>query len=83
MATKKAGAKGAKKSSAKGAQKAPTIISRKNPRSPAYPLYGRPLLDALKRGNIAEMRQLATQARAHVKEVNAALAKLDATLGRK
>ena len=77
MATKKASAK---KASGKGAQKAPTIISRKNPRSPAYPLYGRPILDAIRRGNIAEMRRLSVQARAHVKEVNAALAKLDASL---
>ncbi|HJR07381.1 MAG TPA: DUF1843 domain-containing protein [Pyrinomonadaceae bacterium] len=74
MATKKAGSKsgGGKKASAKAAAK--------NPYSPIQPLYGRPILDAIKRGNIAEMKKLATQARAHVKDVNAALAKLDASL---
>ena len=69
MATKKAATK-----------KATTKISIKHPRLPAYPLYGRPILDAIKRGNVAEMKRLATQARAHVKDVNAALAKLDASL---
>lgn len=83
MATKKASAKGSKKSGGKGAQKAASIISSKNPRSPAHPLYGRPILDAIKRGNVAEMKRIATQARTHVREVNAALAKLDATLGKK
>jgi hypothetical protein len=71
MATKKAGGKG-------GAKKAASKASLRNPI--IQPLYGRPILDAIKRGNIAEMKKLATQARAHVKDVNAALAKLDASL---
>jgi hypothetical protein len=64
------------------AKKAPSKVSSKNPRSPAHPLYGRPILDAIKRGDLAEMKRVRTQALAHVKEVNAALAKLDAKLKR-
>lgn len=73
MATKKAGSKGggAKKAAAAKAPIRNPIIQ---------PLYGRPILDAIKRGNIAEMKRIATQARAHVKDVNAALSKLDASL---
>ena len=73
MATKKAATK---------VRKAATKISSKSPLSPAHPLYGRPILDAIKRGNVAEMKRISTQARAHVKAVNAALAKLDAKLKR-
>jgi hypothetical protein len=61
-------------------KKTAPAFSSKNPKSPAHPLYGRPILEAIKRGNVAEMKRIATQARAHVKEVNAALAKLDASL---
>jgi hypothetical protein len=61
-------------------KKAPAKVSAKNPKSPAYPLYGRPILEAVKRGNVAEMKRVATKARAQVKEINAALAKLDAKL---
>lgn len=63
-------------------KKAPTKVSQKIPGSPAHPLYGRPILDAIKRGDLAEMKRVRTQALAHVKEVNAALAKLDAKLKR-
>ena len=61
-------------------KKAPAKVSSKNPRSPAYPLYGRPILEAVQRGDLAEMKRIRTQALAHLKEVNAALAKLDAKL---
>lgn len=61
-------------------KKAPTRVSAKIPGSGAHPLYGRPILDAIKRGDLAEMKRVRTQALAHVKEVNAALAKLDAKL---
>jgi hypothetical protein len=64
----------------KASKKAPGRVSARIPGSTAHPLYGRPILEAIKRGNVAEMKRIATQARAHVKEVNAALAKLDASL---
>ena len=56
------------------------IIPSKDPRSPFHPLYGRPILDAVRSGNVAQMRKIRSVAQAHVKEVNAALAKLDARL---
>jgi Domain of unknown function (DUF1843) len=70
----------ATKTSKKAPTKTTSRIPSKLPTSPAHPLYGRPILEAIKRGNVAEMKRIATQARAHVKEVNAALAKLDASL---
>lgn len=64
----------------KASKKAPGRVASKLPNSPAHPLYGRPILDAVKRGDVAEMKRVRTQALAHIKEVNAALAKLDASL---
>jgi hypothetical protein len=43
-------------------------------------LYGPPIRDAMLRGNLAEMRQLGVAARAHLKEVQSALAALEAAL---
>jgi Domain of unknown function (DUF1843) len=63
-------------------KKAPAKVSSKLPTSTAHPLYGRPILEAVKRGDLAEMKRVRTQALAHIKEVNAALAKLDAKLKR-
>jgi len=64
----------------KASKKAPGRVSSRIPTSPAYPLYGRPILEAVQRGDLAEMKRIRTQALAHIKEVNAALAKLDAKL---
>ena len=64
----------------KASKKAPGRVSARIPNSPAHPLYGRPILEAVKRGDLAEMKRVRTQALAHIKEVNAALAKLDAKL---
>jgi Domain of unknown function (DUF1843) len=64
----------------KASKKAPGSVSSRIPGSAAHPLYGRPILDAVKRGNVTEMKRVRTQALAHIKEVNAALAKLDAKL---
>lgn len=61
-------------------KKAPSNVSSKNPKSPAHPLYGRPILDAVKRGDLAEMKRVRTQALAHLKEVTAALNKLDSKI---
>lgn len=63
-------------------KKLPTKIGSKIPGHPAHPLYGRPILDIIKTGNIAQMRRMATTARRHVREVEAALAKLDAQIKR-
>ena len=64
----------------KASKKAPGRVSARIPGSAAHPLYGRPILEAVKRGDLAEMKRVRTQALAHLKEVNAALAKLDAKL---
>lgn len=77
MATKKAAAKGAAKASA-----SKKLIPSKHPKSPFHPLYGRPILEAVRSGNVAQMRQIRTVAQKHVKEVNAALAKLEARLNK-
>lgn len=61
-------------------KKLPTRIAAKIPGNPAHPLYGRPILDIIKTGNVAQMKRMATTARKHVKEVTAALAKLDAQI---
>ena len=61
-------------------KKVPGKVAAKIPGNPAHPLYGRPILDIAKRGNIAQMKRMATTARKHVKEVTAALAKLDAQI---
>ena len=73
MATKKAATK---KAAAK------KIIPDKHPKSPFHPLYGRPILEAVRSGNVAQMKKIRTVAQAHVKEVNAALAKLEARLNK-
>lgn len=58
------------------------LIPSKHPKSPFHPLYGRPILDAVKAGNVTQMRQIRATAVKHVKEVQAALAKLDAKIKR-
>ena len=60
--------------------KATTVKTSKKPpalEKPIRPLYGIPIYDAIKRGNTAEMKKLATQARKHVKDVQTALAALE------
>lgn len=74
--SKKAGAKSIRATSTKA------IVGSKIPGSPFHPLYGRPILDAIRRNNPAEMRQIRTIAQRHVREVEAALAKLEARLNR-
>ena len=74
MATKKAAKAASKQATSK------KLIPTKHPKSPFHPLYGRPILDAIKTGNLAQMRQIRGVAQKHVTEVNAALAKLEARL---
>jgi hypothetical protein len=76
MATRKsAPTKGAKKS-ARGA--AASSADRSGP----LPPYGVAIRDALARGDQAEMRRVAAGARKHVRDVQAALDKLDKALGK-
>ncbi len=61
----------AKKTSAKASTK-PAALNK-----PIVALYAVPIYDAIKRGEAAEMKKLATQARKHVSEVTSALAALE------
>jgi hypothetical protein len=61
-------------------KKAPTKVAVKIPGSGVHPLYGRPIEQIAKTGTLAEMKRMATTARSHIKEVTAALAKLDAKI---
>ena len=60
--------------------KTTTKIPSKIPGSPGHPLYGRPILDVIRTGNIAQMKKMAATARAHVKDVTSALNKLEAKI---
>jgi Domain of unknown function (DUF1843) len=56
-----------------------TTVKSKVPalEKPIRPLYGIPIWDTIKRGNAAEMKKMAAQARKHVKEVQTALDALE------
>ena len=75
MPARKAATKGTKKPAAK---KAP---SKYKPTGPIVALYAVPIYNAIKRGDSAEMKKLAAQARKHVSDVTTALAALDKKLG--
>lgn len=45
-----------------------------------HPLYGMPIREAIKLGTPAQMKSMAKLARAHIKDVTSALAKLDAQI---
>ena len=61
-------------------KKLPSKIGAKIPGKGPHPLYGRPIEQIAKIGTLAQMRAMAKTARSHVKEVTAALAKLDAQI---
>ena len=63
-------------------RKIPSKVASKIPGNPAHPLYGMPIREITAKGNLAEMKKWATFARKHVKEVQAALNKLDAKIQR-
>jgi len=46
------------------------------------PPYGIAIRQAIKRGNLAEMKKLAAQARKHISDVTAALAALEKKIGK-
>jgi uncharacterized protein DUF1843 len=52
-------------------------------RSGAIPPYGVPIRDAISRGNAGEMQGLATATRQYLKNVQSALAKLEAAMGKR
>jgi hypothetical protein len=54
----------------------------KKPQRPIIALYGIPIYNAIRRGNPAEMKQLAAQARKHINEVSKALAALEKKIGK-
>jgi hypothetical protein len=58
----------------------PRSVASKIPGNPAHPLYGRPIRDVIARGNVAEMKKMATIARKHIQDVQSALTKLEAKL---
>lgn len=61
-------------------KRAPSSVGKKIPGKGPHPLYGRPIEQIIKAGSLAQMRAMAKTARAHVNEVSAALAKLDAKI---
>lgn len=73
--------KGAKKPSAKKPA-AKKSYSKSKPSGPIRALYAVPIYGAIKRGDSAEMKKLAAQARKHVSEVKTALAALEKKLGK-
>ena len=69
---------GTKKSTKKAAGKKAAT----RPGTGPHVLYGRPIDDVIKRGDAAEMRRTATQARKYLKEVQAALKALERKIGK-
>jgi hypothetical protein len=86
-ASKKGSKKGASKKGAgkKSAGKKAGAVAR----PPVYgydytiqPLYGRPIYDAIARGDATELRNIRSAAQKQVKDIQTALAKLDTKLGK-
>lgn len=80
MPARKPAKKAARKSSAKKAAKGK--LDLKAVGAGRIVLYGIPIRDAIKRGDLSEMRQLAVLARRHVSEVQTALAQLEKSIGK-
>jgi hypothetical protein len=72
MATRKSGSKGG---AAKSAGSGASTVG-------ALPPYGLAIRDAIARGDASEMKRVAASARKHLREVTAALDKLDKALGK-
>ena len=78
MPTRKVSKKPARKSaSAKG-----NPLDLKAIQAGQIVLYAIPIRDAITRGDLAEMKQLAALARSHVKDVQTALTKLEKSLSK-
>lgn len=77
MATRKSAAAKSKKSASKKSAPSKTAL-----RPGAIPPYGVAIRDAIARGDAQEMKRLAASARKYVNDIQAALAKLDKSLGK-
>ena len=77
-----------RKASKKSARKATKATSKskgldlKAVKAGRIVLYGPPIWDAIKRGDLAEMKKLADLARSHVKDVETALSALEKELSK-
>lgn len=76
MSRSKPTGKAAKKGTAKATSKATT-----SKRQGAVPPYGTVIRDAIARGNKAEMRKVAADARKHLSNVQRALKQLESAIG--
>ncbi|MDX6612875.1 MAG: hypothetical protein QOD75_2061 [Blastocatellia bacterium] len=81
MPARKPPKKSAKKSSTKAAAKGKPL-DLKAVSAGRIVLYGIPIRDAIKRGDVSEMRQLAAVARRHVSDVQTALDELEKSIGK-
>jgi hypothetical protein len=81
MPTRKATTKSARKTSAKATSKG-KAVDLQAIKAGRMEMYGPPIRDAIRRGDLNEMKELATLARTHIKEVEAALAQLEKALVR-
>ncbi|HEV2763022.1 MAG TPA: DUF1843 domain-containing protein [Pyrinomonadaceae bacterium] len=81
--SKKGGSKGAKRApvSAKLGTKALTKLPGSKLRPPEHVMYGVAIREAIARGDLAEMRNIAVQARRHLNDVQTALRSLESKLG--
>lgn len=71
-----------KKPARKAATAKPKPLDLKGVKSGIIVLYAVPIRNAIKRGDLAEMKQLAALARSHVKDVKSALAALEKSIGK-
>jgi hypothetical protein len=60
-----------------------TLSAAASIRGGALPPYGVPIREAISRGDAQEMRAVASTTRMHLKNVQSALAKLEAVIARK
>lgn len=81
MPTRKTTKKPARKAATKATSKGKPLDLRAI-KAGRVVLYGIPIRDAIKRGDIAEMKKLAVLARSHVKEVETALSTMEKELSK-
>lgn len=72
----------ARKAAKKSTKKAGRIVPGKIPGKGPHPLYGRPIDDAIRSGDVAELKRVAAQGRKYLSEVRTALAALERKIGK-